>query len=74
MFPFETAGRDGVEGLRDLSPIVNSVAVLGPETLMTLTSFKKVSISSLTPAGTYQFQSRAWETGSYAGCLLGSRL
>jgi hypothetical protein len=33
--------------------------VLGPWTLMTLTSSKKVTISGLTPAGTYQFQVRA---------------
>jgi len=33
--------------------------VLGPWTLMTLTSPKKVTISGLTPAGTYQFQVRA---------------
>ncbi|HLH31802.1 MAG TPA: fibronectin type III domain-containing protein [Terriglobia bacterium] len=32
---------------------------LGPWTLMTLTSSKKVTISGLTPAGTYQFQVRA---------------
>ena len=34
-------------------------AVLGPWTTMTLTSPKKVTISGLTPAGTYQFQVRA---------------
>jgi hypothetical protein len=33
--------------------------VPGPWTLMTLTSSKKVTISGLTPAGTYQFQVRA---------------
>ena len=33
--------------------------VLGPWTTMTLTSPKKVIISGLTPAGTYQFQVRA---------------
>ena len=33
--------------------------VLGPWTTMTLTSPKKVTISGLTPAGTYQFQIRA---------------
>jgi hypothetical protein len=33
--------------------------VLGPWTMMTLTSSKKVTISGLTPAGTYQFQIRA---------------
>ena len=33
--------------------------VLGPWTTMTLTSPKKVTISGLTPAGTYQFQVRA---------------
>jgi hypothetical protein len=33
--------------------------VLGPWTVMTLTSAKKVTISGLTPAGTYQFQVRA---------------
>ena len=33
--------------------------VPGPWTLMTLTSSKKVTISGLTPAGTYQFQIRA---------------
>jgi Fibronectin type III domain len=32
---------------------------LGPWTLMTLTSSKKVTISGLTPAGAYQFQVRA---------------
>jgi hypothetical protein len=32
---------------------------LGPWTTMTLTSSKKVTISGLTPAGTYQFQVRA---------------
>jgi hypothetical protein len=33
--------------------------LLGPWTTMTLTSPKKVTISGLTPAGTYQFQIRA---------------
>ena len=33
--------------------------VLGPWTLMTLTSSKKVTISGLTRAGIYQFQVRA---------------
>jgi hypothetical protein len=33
--------------------------VLGPWTVMTLTSPKKATISGLTPAGTYQFQVRA---------------
>jgi hypothetical protein len=33
--------------------------VLGPWTLMTLTNAKKVTITGLTPAGTYQFQVRA---------------
>jgi hypothetical protein len=33
--------------------------VLGPWTTMTLTSPRKVTISGLTPAGTYQFQVRA---------------
>jgi len=42
--------------------------VLGPWTLMTLTSSKKVTISGLTPAGTYQFQVRALGKLGYTDC------
>ena len=43
----------------DVHYALEGTGVLGPWTLMTLTSSKKVTISGLTPAGTYQFQVRA---------------
>ena len=39
--------------------LVGAGGVLGPWIAMTLTNSKKVMISGLTPAGTYQFQVRA---------------